>query len=63
MGVSMGFFLLYYVGLVAGEEVADRGIVSPWISMWLPNILLGGAGVLLTYLANAGLPIRFWRHW
>lgn len=63
MGVSIGFFLLYYVGLVAGEEIADRGIISPWLSMWLPNILLGGAGVLLSYLANAGLPIRFWRYW
>lgn len=61
MGVSIGFFLLYYVGLVAGEEIADRGIVSPWLAMWLPNILLGGVGVLLTYLTNAGLPMRFWR--
>lgn len=61
MGVSIGFFLLYYVGLVAGEEMADRGMVSPWLSMWLPNLLLGGAGGVLTYLTNAGLGIRFWR--
>lgn len=61
MGVSIGFFLLYYVGLIAGEEIADRGLVSPWLSMWLPNILLGGVGVVLTYLTNAGLPLRFWR--
>ncbi len=61
MGVSIGFFLVYYVGLVAGEEIADRGIVAPWLSMWLPNILLGSAGIVLTYLTHTGMGIRFWR--
>jgi len=61
MGVSLGFFLLYYLGLMAGEEIADRAMVSPWLAIWLPNILLGGAGVVLSYLTNEGLPVRFWR--
>ncbi len=61
MGVSMGFFLLYYLGLRVGEGVADRGLVAAWLSMWLPNITLGGIGVLLSYATNAGLTIRFWR--
>jgi lipopolysaccharide export system permease protein len=61
MGVSLGFFLLYYLGLMAGEEIADRAMVSPWLAIWLPNILLGGAGVALNYLTNESLPVRFWR--
>ncbi|KPJ50550.1 hypothetical protein AMJ40_02505 [candidate division TA06 bacterium DG_26] len=59
MGVSIGFFLLYYVGLIAGEEIADRALVSPWLAMWLPNMILGAAGVALTYLTNRGVSIRF----
>jgi lipopolysaccharide export system permease protein len=61
MGVSIGFFLLYYLGLRTGEGIADRGIVSAWLSMWLPNIIIGGVGALLFYATNAGLGIRFWR--
>jgi lipopolysaccharide export system permease protein len=61
MGVSMGFFLLYYLGLRVGEGVADRGLVAAWLSMWSPNIIIGTIGVLLAYATNAGLGIRFWR--
>jgi lipopolysaccharide export system permease protein len=45
--ISVGFFLLYYLFLVGGEELADRGIMAPWLSMWLPNIVLGIAGLWL----------------
>jgi lipopolysaccharide export system permease protein len=45
--ISVGFFLLYYLFLVGGEELADRGIMAPWFSMWLPNIVLGVAGLWL----------------
>ena len=30
----------HYVGLTAGESLADRGLVSPWLAMWAPNIIL-----------------------
>jgi lipopolysaccharide export system permease protein len=49
MGLVIGggavTFALYYIGLTAGESLADRALMSPWLSMWLPNILLGAAGV------------------
>jgi len=28
---------VYYVGLIAGEELGDRLIVSPFVAMWTPN--------------------------
>jgi hypothetical protein len=34
------------VGLTAGESLADRGFVSPWLAMWAPNIILTIVGVL-----------------
>jgi len=51
--VGMGFvvsslvFVVYYVSLFAGEELADKMIISPFISMWLSNIIFTLAGVYL----------------
>jgi lipopolysaccharide export system permease protein len=47
IGISLFFFIVYYVLLVAGESFGDRGIVPPWFAMWLPNALLTGAGIWL----------------
>ncbi len=38
--VSFGFFLIYYLLLIGGEEMADRTIVSPTVGMWTPNVML-----------------------
>jgi lipopolysaccharide export system permease protein len=47
VGISILFFLVYYVSLIGGEKLADRRIISPWLAMWGANILCGGIGVLL----------------
>ena len=39
-------FSIHYVGLTAGESLADRGLLSPWVAMWAPNIILTIVGVL-----------------
>lgn len=39
IGVSLVVFALYYVGLIAGESLARRGIVPPFLSMWGANIV------------------------
>ena len=49
---SLGAFLFYYVCLILGEELADRGIVSPYIAMWIANIILGVLGVFLLIKSN-----------
>ncbi len=50
MGLVIGggllIFSIHYVGLTAGESLADRGHVEPWIAMWGPNIVLTVLGVL-----------------
>ncbi len=46
--MSLVFILVYYFFLIAGEQLADRGIVSSWAAMWSPNILLGALGIYLT---------------
>ncbi len=52
IGVSLFVFALYYVGLIAGEALADKDILTPFWAMWAANILLTGVGVLL--LARMG---------
>lgn len=52
IGVSLVIFGIYYIGLIAGETLADKSIVSPFVAMWAANILLTTVGVLL--LARMG---------
>jgi lipopolysaccharide export system permease protein len=47
IGVSLAVFSLYYVGLIAGETLADKLILSPFWAMWMANILFTAIGVLL----------------
>ncbi|MBT4485183.1 MAG: YjgP/YjgQ family permease [Candidatus Latescibacteria bacterium] len=47
IGMSIGFFTLYYMFLIGGESAGDRMIVAPWLAMWAPNIVLGAAGIAI----------------
>ena len=46
IGAGLLVFSVHYIGLTAGESLADRGHVSPWVAMWSPNIVLTVLGVL-----------------
>jgi len=46
IGGGLLVFSIHYVGLTAGESLADRGIVSPWVAMWTPNIVLTLLGLI-----------------
>ncbi len=48
-GMSLLFFVVYWAFLIAGEKLADREMLSPFMAMWLANIVLGIIGLLLTY--------------
>jgi lipopolysaccharide export system permease protein len=45
IGGGLAVFSIHYVGLTAGESLADRGLVSPWVAMWTPNIVLTLVGI------------------
>ena len=38
-------FAIHYIGLTAGESLADRGHMDPWFAMWAPNIILTVLGI------------------
>jgi lipopolysaccharide export system permease protein len=46
--LSLGFFLLYWAALIGGEKMADRGLIAPWVGMWIANIVIGHLGLYLT---------------
>ena len=46
IGASLLIFSVFYVGLTAGENLADRGAVHPVLAMWLPNLIVFVIGVL-----------------
>jgi lipopolysaccharide export system permease protein len=46
IGGGLLVFAIHYIGLTAGESLADRGHVAPWAAMWTPNIVLTILGVL-----------------
>jgi lipopolysaccharide export system permease protein len=46
IGGGLAVFSIHYVGLTAGESLADRGLMEPWLSMWLPNIILTILGLI-----------------
>jgi lipopolysaccharide export system permease protein len=52
IGVSIGVFGLYYVALIGGQSLGNRGMVPPALAMWGANILFGAAGLVL--LAKLG---------
>lgn len=50
--ITLGFYILYWACLIGGEKLADRGMVSPLLSMWLGNIIIGILGIILTIKVN-----------
>ena len=58
--LSFGFFLLYYILLIGGEELADRNQVTPEFGMWAPNMVLLIFALYLTlYTIRERAPISF----
>ncbi len=45
--LAVTFFLVYWIFLIGGEDLADRNVVHPAVAMWAPNVLLGLLGVWL----------------
>ncbi|MCF7858557.1 MAG: LptF/LptG family permease [Candidatus Cloacimonetes bacterium] len=56
-GVGMSFsvsaivFLIYYGALTLGEELADKGAVSPFLAMWISNIVFCIVGIYLVMIS------------
>jgi len=54
VAISLSFFWVYWLFLIGGEELADRGFVDPAFAMWAPNIAFSILGVILIYRFTRG---------
>ena len=50
--ISLVFFIVYYIFLVGGEELANRTLITPFWGMWTPNLILGLSGGILIYMTE-----------
>ncbi|MEO7520401.1 MAG: LptF/LptG family permease [Gemmatimonas sp.] len=66
LGVSIVVFGLYYICLMAGETLADKGRLPPPVAMWIANVVFTFVGLILllrverTTDASRGGGLRDW---
>jgi len=46
IGMSVAVFTVYYVGLIVGEELGDRLVLTPFFAMWTPNVIFATVGLI-----------------
>jgi lipopolysaccharide export system permease protein len=68
LGAGMAVFAVYYVGLIAGESLANRLVIPPFWAMYASNILVGAIGLFGLWLVQRQgttppppIPVRAWR--
>lgn len=54
-GVAVAIFLFYWVTLVEGEKLADRGLLQPWLGMWFANMVMLAVALWMLYYVTADL--------
>ena len=66
MGMSTVVFVVYYLALTGGEDLADRRLLPPWVAMWLANLVFLVFGLWLlrrTARETAGRRLTFADLW
>lgn len=54
---SIIMFVIYWAWIIGGEDLADRGIISPFWATWGANVVIGGVGLYLLYKVVTEKPI------
>lgn len=47
IAASSAIFAVYWMGLIGGEDLADRGVAPPALTMWTPNLVFTAVGLWL----------------
>jgi len=50
-GVGVAFIIVYYALLQVGENAGTKGVAPASVGIWMPNILIGIAGIILLIMA------------
>ncbi|MCD4742592.1 MAG: LptF/LptG family permease, partial [Desulfobacteraceae bacterium] len=57
-GLGLFFFIIYYILLAIGWSAGESGKYPPVIGMWMPDIIMGGAGIYLLYRNAKERPVK-----
>ena len=49
---------LYYIGLIFTQNMGNVGILEPYFSVWIPNIILLGITLYIVYKMQKELPFK-----
>lgn len=49
LGLALVIFGVYYLLMLGANALSLEGIVAPQLAMWLPNIIFGLLGIILTF--------------
>jgi lipopolysaccharide export system permease protein len=59
IGASFFVFSVYYIGLIGGESLANKNIISPFWAMWADNLIFLAIGlILMARMGNEGVTSR-----
>jgi LPS export ABC transporter permease LptF/LPS export ABC transporter permease LptG len=53
--LGIGVIFIYYVIMFGAHAMAKGALIPAWTAMWIPNILLGGAGIALLVSRSRGV--------
>ncbi len=59
IGLGLSFFLVYYILLAVGVTLGEDGLYPPVLAMWIPNLFIGGIGVVLLIRVGREKPLTF----
>jgi len=51
LGIALPTVGAYYAFMLLGQTISEVTQINPMITSWLPNVVVGGAGVIMTYRA------------
>ena len=57
-GLGLFFFIIYYLLLAIGWSAGESGAYPPVLGMWLPDVIMGGAGIYLLYRNAKERPVK-----
>lgn len=55
--LSIILFVVFHVSSMSGEKMAEKGVLEPFVGIWLPNIILLPLGIFLLIKARDDSPL------
>ena len=50
--ISVLLFIIYYIISMSGENFAEKGVIPPYVGMWISSFIFLPVGIFLTYKAT-----------